>query len=87
MDVVSNWISSGGMPDSELVAFDTMNQIECVLNQLPKNQRIAFTLSKLDGLSNTEIAEIMNATIIAVESLICRAKKKVAIDLLSILKK
>jgi RNA polymerase sigma-70 factor (ECF subfamily) len=54
LDVVSNWISSGEMPDSELIAFDTMNQIECVLNKLPKNQRIAFTLSKIVKIISSE---------------------------------
>jgi DNA-directed RNA polymerase specialized sigma24 family protein len=35
-----------------------MKQIYKVLNQLPDNQRIAFTLSKMDGFNNLEIAEI-----------------------------
>ena len=54
--------------------------------KLPENQRVAFTLSKIDGFSNQEIAEIMDTTTIAVESLIYRAKKKVADELLAILK-
>ncbi|MFV8354455.1 RNA polymerase sigma factor [Flavobacterium sp. XS2P14] len=75
------------MPDQDLIVSDNMKQIYKVLNQLPDNQRIAFTLSKMDSFNNLEIAEIMNTTIIAVESLVYRAKKKVAADLLHILKK
>ena len=45
-----------------------------VINELTENQKTAFLLSKLDGLSNPEIAEIMNLTISSVESLIFRAK-------------
>jgi len=44
------------------------------INQLTENQKTAFILSKLDGLSNPEIAEIMNISISSVESLIFRAK-------------
>ncbi len=45
-----------------------------VINELNENQKTAFILSKLDGLSNPEISEIMNVSISSVESLIFRAK-------------
>jgi RNA polymerase sigma-70 factor (ECF subfamily) len=45
-----------------------------VINSLTENQKTAFLLSKLDGLSNPEIAEIMQLSISSVESLIFRAK-------------
>ncbi len=44
------------------------------LKQIPDNQRIAFTLHKLEGQSYQEIAEIMNTSLYAVESLMARAK-------------
>jgi len=45
-----------------------------VINTLTENQKTAFLLSKLDGLSNPEIAEIMQLSVSSVESLIFRAK-------------
>ncbi len=45
-----------------------------VINSLTQNQKIAFLLSKLDGLSNPEIAQIMQLSVSSVESLIFRAK-------------
>ena len=45
-----------------------------VINTLTENQKTAFLLSKLDGLSNSEVAEIMQLSISSVESLIFRAK-------------
>lgn len=45
------------------------------LKQLPDNQRIAFTLHKLEGQANREIAEIMGISLQAVESLMARAKR------------
>lgn len=45
-----------------------------VINTLTENQKTAFLLSKLDGLSNPEISEIMQLSISSVESLIFRGK-------------
>lgn len=42
--------------------------------QLPENQKIAFTLNKIEGLSYQEISEVMDTTVAAVESLLQRAK-------------
>ena len=42
---------------------------------LPTNQRIALSLSKINGLRHDEIAAIMGNTTFAVESLIYRARK------------
>lgn len=45
-----------------------------VVNELSENQKTSFLLSKMDGLSNPEIAEILEVSISSVESLIFRAK-------------
>jgi RNA polymerase sigma-70 factor (ECF subfamily) len=45
-----------------------------IINELGDNQKTAFLLSKMDGLSNPEIAEIMKLSISSVESLVFRAK-------------
>ena len=44
------------------------------MKELPENQRIAFSLHKLEGLSYREITEIMDTSLFAVESLMGRAK-------------
>ena len=45
------------------------------ITALPENQRVAFTLSKVEGLSYKEICEVMELNLPAVESLIHRAKQ------------
>lgn len=45
------------------------------ISQLPENQKIAFTLHKLEDLSYQEVSEVMNNSIPAVESLMHRAKQ------------
>jgi len=44
------------------------------IGQLPENQKIAFTLHKLEGLSYQEISEVMKTSVSSVESLMHRAK-------------
>jgi RNA polymerase sigma-70 factor (ECF subfamily) len=41
---------------------------------LPENQRIAFTLHKVEGLSYQEVSEVMKTTVSSVESLMHRAR-------------
>jgi RNA polymerase sigma factor (sigma-70 family) len=42
--------------------------------RLPENQKIAFTLHKLEGLSYQEISDIMKTSVSSIESLMHRAK-------------
>ena len=49
-------------------------ELFAALRRIPDNQRIAFTLHKLERQSYQEIAEIMKTTLYAVESLMARAK-------------
>lgn len=49
--------------------------------KLPENQRIAFSLHKVEGIPYQEIAEIMNLSVSAIESLIHRAKANLRKDL------
>ncbi len=44
------------------------------IDKLPENQRIAFTLHKLEGLSYQEVSEVMETSVPSVESLMHRAK-------------
>lgn len=45
------------------------------LNELPENQKMAFLLSKEEGLGNKEIGVIMNKSVSGIESLVFRAKQ------------
>ena len=61
-------------PGTQAENQDRIKILNEALEKLPENQRVAFTLSKYDELSYQEIAEILETTIPAVESLIHRAK-------------
>ena len=45
------------------------------IDQLPENQKVAFTLHKLEDLSYQEISEVMQTSVSAVESLMHKAKQ------------
>lgn len=45
------------------------------ISELPENQRIAFTLHKIEDLSYHEISDVMKTTVPAIESLMHRAKQ------------
>jgi len=87
IESIVHWIAGGESPDKHIYQTEKLNEIMQALNTLPDSQRVAFTLSKIDGYTNAEIAEIMNTTLLAVESLVSRAKKKVSAELEEILKK
>ena len=57
------------------------------INSLSKNQKIAFTLHKIEGLSYKQISEVMNLSLSSVEGLIHRAKLNVQREILSLKKK
>lgn len=61
-------------PGIALEKKESAAELFSALNKLPGNQRIAFTLHKLEGLSYQEIAEVMQTTLNAVEALMSRAK-------------
>jgi len=44
------------------------------ISDLPANQRLAFTLHKVEGLSYQEVSEVMQTTVSSVESLMHRAR-------------
>lgn len=70
------------LPDGKTDAVSTIHigevnlLLERAMGKLPNQQRIALILSYHDDLSNPEIAEIMDTTISAVESLLKRGRQQ-----------
>ena len=65
-----DWTHPGIMQENKEMAAYLFRAIDL----LPENQKIAFTLSKLEQLSQKEIAEVMQIKEGAVESLLQRAR-------------
>lgn len=86
LDEVTEPLIGSHRTDHNLMQKEQMSHIMKSLDKLPDNQRIAFTLSKIEGYSNKEIAEIMNTNTTQVESFIHRGKQKLTVSLETILK-
>ncbi len=65
------------MTSQEREPMETSEQhsmLEKAIAQLPSNQKVAFRLNKIEELPYAEVAEIMELSLSAVESLIHRAR-------------
>lgn len=62
-------------PGVRLENKERAERLHLALQSLPENQRIAFTLHKLEAQSYEEIALVMGVSLSSVESLIFRARK------------
>ncbi|MFN8394251.1 MAG: sigma-70 family RNA polymerase sigma factor [Bacteroidia bacterium] len=62
-------------PGFQLENQERAQRLHAALHSLPENQRVAFTMHKLDGHRYEEVAEIMGISLASVESLIFRARK------------
>jgi RNA polymerase sigma-70 factor, ECF subfamily len=72
---VENRVASGSPePQQILEQKERIRILGQALDSLPENQRIAYTLNKMEGISNREIAEIMGATLTATDTFIYRAR-------------
>ena len=78
---------SASDPQKEMENIQRSKILYAAIGTLSKNQRIAFTLNKYEGLSYKEISEIMGLSISSVESLMHRAKKNLQKRLYSHYKK
>lgn len=81
LDVIKDKLGGGKMPDKDLRFNESVDEVMRAMDSLPENQHAAYTLSKIEGYTNGEIAEILNTSVSAVESLISRAGKRVREEL------
>jgi RNA polymerase sigma-70 factor (ECF subfamily) len=65
-------------PEAGLIEADRMAALDLALAALPERQRQALVLRHIEGLSNPEIAAVMDIGVEAVESLTARAKRALA---------
>ena len=68
-------------PVATLIAADREAALQAALAALPDRQRQAVVLRHIEGLSNPEIAQIMDLGVEAVESLTARGKRALAATL------
>lgn len=63
-------------PSEGLERSDAVEAVRAALDRLPDNQRMALVLSKYEGFSHAEIAEVLESSEKAVKSLVHRARER-----------
>ena len=63
-------------PGVQLEHKENARVLFAAIAKLPENQKVAFTLHKVEGLSYQEISKILQLSLSSVESLIIKTKKK-----------
>lgn len=72
-------VEDGGQSaEADLIDADRLAALNAALGQLPDRQREAVVLRHIEGLTNPEIAVVMDVGIEAVESLTARGKRALA---------
>ena len=62
-------------PGIEAESKEELHQLFILINELPGNQKTALILTRIEDRSQKEVAEIMNTSVKAVESLLQRARQ------------
>lgn len=62
-------------PEQQAAGHERSARLQRALARLPAEQRAALLLTGLQGLSNQQVAQIMNLGVRAVESLLARARR------------
>ena len=74
-DTIPERSDMGNNPEVLLHNKETANELKRALSELPPTQRIAFLLRHLEGFTYSEIAEAMNISARAVDSLLQRGRQ------------
>jgi RNA polymerase sigma-70 factor (ECF subfamily) len=71
----ANWSPSFFHPGIELENKERSAILFAAIDRLPENQKLAFTLHKIEGLPHEEVCSVLNLSLSSVESLLFRAKQ------------
>lgn len=74
MEVETDYVT----PETTMESRQVMDLVNAVLSEMPEEQRVAFVLRELEGLSYEEIAEQMHSPLGTVRSRIHRAKDAIS---------
>lgn len=64
------------LPLEEIQKHKVSSLLDAAMGRLPDQQRIALILSYHENMNNSEVAEVMQTTVMAVESLLKRGRQK-----------
>lgn len=75
-DLDQNIVSEKYHPEQELLFKEFKNSIEAFINTLPPRRRLVFKLSRLEGFTYREIADIMSISVSTVQNQMVEAVRQ-----------
>jgi RNA polymerase sigma-70 factor (ECF subfamily) len=75
---IEDLISTKYLPDEELIFQELENQIKIIINTLPPRRKLIFKLSRIEGFTYREIANILSISIHTVQNQMVQAVKQIA---------
>ena len=75
-DIMHGKPSDDYHPDEELIFQELENHIEVLINKLPPRRKVIFKLSRVEGFTYLEIADILSISIHTVQNQMVKAVKK-----------
>ncbi|MEX2369766.1 MAG: RNA polymerase sigma-70 factor [Bacteroidales bacterium] len=78
LDVLENEESHTYQPDEELMFRELESRIKSLINTLPPKRKLIFKLSRLEGFTYREIADILDISIRTVQNQMVQAVKQLA---------
>ena len=66
-------VADSDNPESTAIRNENVRAVDKAVSALPERQKIALLLHRFDGLSHSEVAQIMDISASAAESLLVRA--------------
>jgi len=69
-------VSDTNQPHAQLEEEEKRQILHAAIDRLPDRQKRAIILSRFEGLSQEQVAEVMETSVSSVESLLVRGKKK-----------
>jgi len=66
---------AGPAPDEQLGARERDRRLAAAIGELPERQRAAIVLTYQEGLSNADVAEVLDTSVSSIEALLVRAKR------------
>lgn len=78
LDVLDNTSSANYQPDEKLIFRELENRVEILINTLPPRRKLIFKLSRIEGFTYQEIADILSISIHTVQNQMVQAVKQLA---------
>ena len=75
LEAAEQVIDHGPAPDEQLGLDERDGRLAVAIDALPPRQRAAIVLTYQEGLSNTQVAQVLDTSISSVETLLVRARR------------